>query len=314
MPLKKGWNLLLPQRCLETDYIRKKISAMKIINILGGLGNQMFQYAFALSVAAEYPNEDVKLNTLCFKGYPLHNGYELDQIFNITLPYAKISDLIKVAWPWAHYRIWQVGRRLLPNRPSMCWDKDYSDTFDLADISNKSYFDGYWQSPRFFNKHRNAILKAFQFPPLKSKQNQSSERFIKEQPSAFIHVRRGDYVHHPIFGGICTLDYYDRGINLLKKKGYKRFVIFSNDIDWCKANLVSYLEQCDVLYIDWNKGDSSYIDMQLMSMCEAGIIANSSFSWWGAWLSSSKLILAPNKWTNIPGRHDDILENGWIKL
>lgn len=119
---------------------------MKIINILGGLGNQMFQYAFAISLKAEFPYETIKLNTKCYKGYPLHNGFELDNIFKVDIPIATLNDLVKYSWPWIHYRLWQIGRRILPNRKSMAWDTDFPIDFNydtikkshiLMDIGNR---------------------------------------------------------------------------------------------------------------------------------------------------------------------------------
>ncbi len=286
---------------------------MKIVNVLGGLGNQMFQYAFAISLQSEFSDEIIKLNKLCFNGYPLHNGFELDKIFNINLPYANIQDLIKSAWPWNHYRLWQLGRRILPNRKSMVWDTDL-EIFNYDLVSDKSYFDGYWQSPRFFEKHRQDVISAMEFPPITDENNLNAIRFINDDKTAFIHVRRGDYINHPTFGGICNLDYYQRGISILLEHHFSRFLIFSNDINWCKTELSKFLGHCNIMYVDWNSGLSSFRDMQLMSLCHGGLIANSSFSWWGAWLSNADVIVCPNKWSNKPNHRTDIYSNNWIKI
>lgn len=288
---------------------------MKIVNILGGLGNQMFQYAFALALKAEFPDEAIKLNTQCFRGYPLHNGLEIDSLFPVDFEFARFQDLCKVSYPWVHYKFWQIGRKILPKRDSMAWDYEFKGKFDYQMISKKKYFDGYWQAPKFFEKHRNSILKVIKFPTIKDEKNSEAISFIKKEKTAFIHIRRGDYVNHPKYGGICTEDYYKNAIHKIRwEYGYSRFLIFSNDQDWCKKNLAEYLENAEVRYVDWNKGKSSYVDMQLMSLCDGGIIANSSFSWWGAWLGPQKLILAPEKWCNVPGHRDDTIPNGWIRI
>ncbi|WP_286524837.1 MULTISPECIES: alpha-1,2-fucosyltransferase [Muribaculaceae] len=288
---------------------------MKIINILGGLGNQMFQYAFAISLKAEFPDETIKLNTKCYKGYPLHNGFELDNIFKVDIPIATLNDLVKYSWPWIHYRLWQIGRRILPNRESMAWDTDFPIDFNYDTIKKKSYFDGYWQSPRFFEKHRNAVIKAMRFPNIVENDNLKVLNFINLNSTAFIHVRRGDYLNHPAFKGICDLNYYENGISILRGKyGFTRFLIFSNDITWCKKNLIKYLDECDVLFVDWNSGSNCYRDMQLMSMCNGALIANSSFSWWGAWLSNAHVVLCPTKWSNKPGHRIDIFPKDWINI
>lgn len=287
---------------------------MKVVNILGGLGNQMFQYAFAIALSEEFTNEDVKLNTLCFHGYPLHNGYELSNIFDVRLPFATKRDLLRTAYPWGHYRLWQIGRRLLPKRKYMAWDSDYSRGFSFGDIINKKYFDGYWQSEKFFAKHRSAVVAAMRFPPISDENNKRALQFINESKTAFLHIRRGDYINHPILGGICNIDYYKKGILRLRKDNeFNRFIVFSNDIDWCRENLKQELEECDVLFADWNKGKDSFRDMQLMSACMGGLIANSSFSWWGAWLSDADVVYCPTKWTN-DNRLNDVIPDKWIKI
>lgn len=288
---------------------------MKIVNIIGGLGNQLFQYAFAIAMKAEFPDEEVKINTLCFRGYPLHNGFELDRIFNLKLPLATILDLYKTAYPWGNYRLWQIGHNILPLRKSMIWDTELKRDFDFKQIADRRYFDGYWQSEKFFKNHKTEIRKAFTFPPITGNENLKAIDFINQNKTAFIHIRRGDYVNHPLYKDICTLEYYKKSIDLLRSKyNYHNFIIFSNDIKWCKGNLAKFLKNCEVLYADWNIGNKSYCDIQLMSMCDAGIVANSSFSWWGAWLSDAKIILCPHKWINNSKLDVDIIPSYWIKI
>ncbi len=124
----------------------------------------------------------------------------------------------------------------------------------------------------------------------------------------------GDYVNHPIHGGICTMDYYQQAIDIMKSKIVNpKFFIFSNDIEWCH----SHLKLADAVYITGNKGENSYRDMQLMSMCKHNIIANSSFSWWGAWLNNNpdKIVIAPAKWFNDPKINTrDLIPDDWIKI
>lgn len=288
---------------------------MKIVNVIGGLGNQLFQYAFAIALQAEFPNEEIKINTHCFRGYPLHNGYELDRIFDINIPQASISELFKYAYPWGHYRLWQVGHKVLPLRNSMIWDTNIIGDFDFRQVAEKNYFDGYWQSDKFFIKHKDAVRKAFRFPELQGSLNQEAFDFINQESTAFIHVRRGDYINHPLYKGICTLDYYSQAIERLReKRQYNQFLIFSNDIQWCKDNLSKLFIGTTIIYVDWNKGNDCYRDIQLMSKCDAGIVANSSFSWWGAWLSEAKEILCPSKWINDPSLNKDIIPSSWVKI
>lgn len=291
---------------------------MKIVNILGGLGNQLFQYAFAIALKEEFPEEEIKVNTSCFRGYPLHNGFEIENIFpGLNIPHASTKDLFNVAWPWTHYRLWQIGSRFLPQRSSMAIDTKYKEDFSFEMIKKKSYFDGYWQSPKFFEKYRKAIKKEFRFPTIDEddKKNLDCIKFIENNKTAFIHVRRGDYINHPKFGNICTLEYYNQALEILNGKyEYQQYLVFSNDIDWCKENLGLNKVGKEIVYVDWNLKSNSFRDMQLMSLCNAGIIANSSFSWWGAWLGNLETVVCPAKWTNIKNHRDDIMPNNWIKI
>ncbi len=266
---------------------------MKIVNVIGGLGNQMFQYAFAIALQNEYPDSQIKLNKSCFRGYGLHDGFLLDKIFDIKFDYATVWDLMKYAYPWINYQTWRL-RRYLPERKSMTKDSYFRPSCDLALAANKSYFDGYWQSPKFFEKYRDKVLDAFKMPVIKDEKNLEAINFIRQSKTAFIHVRRGDYVTHPHLGGICTEVYYTNAINELKNKyGYDRFIIFSNDMDWCKENLPGLLYGREIFFIDWNKGKDSLRDIQLMSCCQAGLVANSSFSRWGAWWGDKEVVLCP---------------------
>lgn len=287
---------------------------MKIVNIIGGLGNKMFQYAFAIALKSEFPEENIKINTLCFNGYSLHNGFELNRIFKIDLEHATIKDLVRTAYPWINYRFWQIGKKLLPRRKGMAWDYDYYGKFNYEAIRNKAYFDGYWQAPEFFEKHKKNITEAFKFPDFTEDENIKLLNFIKDGKTAFVHVRRGDYLKNKIYGGISTDAYYHRSIAILKEKGYQKIIVFSNDILWCKTNLKEDFIGCDVVYCNWNKGSSSFRDLQLMGQCNAAVIANSSFSWWGAWLGNLDLIICPERWTNIPGHRENIYPETWYKV
>lgn len=288
---------------------------MKIVNILGGLGNQMFQYAFAIALKSEFTNEIVKINTNYYNGYPLHNGFELDCIFNIDLPRASKRDLFAYGWPIPHYRFWQIGKHILHRRSGMVFDTDFeNDSFSYLKVANKNYFDGYWQSTDYFGKYRQEVKNVFTFPDIKDPYNTSAIAWINETKTAFIHIRRGDYINHPLLGGICTLDYYKKGIQVLQDKGFDRFIIFSNDIEWCRHNLFNSSFHLPTMYVDWNCGKDSFRDIQLMTLCKGALIANSSFSWWGAWLGEMEVVLCPEKWTNSPELLNNIYPDNWIKI
>jgi len=181
-------------------------------------------------------------------------------------------------------------------------------------LKGNYYFEGYWQSHKYYLNIRSEIIKAFEFPNL-NEYNEHLASEISSSNSVGIHVRRGDYLNHKDFKGICDLVYYQSAINDLMSKSEKyRFYIFSNDIQWCIENLQPFLNGNPVVYVTENRGSDSYWDMYLMSKCHNLIIANSSFSWWGAFLNEkAKCIYAPQKWNNNYNINE-ICCPDWIKV
>ena len=178
-----------------------------------------------------------------------------------------------------------------------------------------NYYIGYWQSEKFFKDISDEIRKDFSFPKFTSEKNLEILKLIKSYNSVSIHIRRGDYLQNRGFNGLAPLEYYQKAIEYIKNKiENPHFFIFSNDIEWCRKNLSienSY-------YIDWNRGEESYRDMQLMSLCKHNIIPNSTFSWWGAWLNKNpnKIVIAPEKWFNdcVNIDYSNIVPETWIKI
>lgn len=289
---------------------------MKIVKILGGLGNQMFQYAFYLAVKHRFPKEAAKIDIFCFRGYPLHNGFELNHVFAINESIANIRDLCKVSYPYIHYRLWQVGKYLLPKRKIM-----YKESLDAKynpNIFNNEkicYYEGYWQNEKYFKDIRSEILKIFKPRYINDKTKELS-KILTNKSSVSIHIRRGDYIKHPWFGGICNVGYYKRAISKIEsQKDVEIYCIFSNDIPWCKTNIAPLLKSKKIIYVDWNKNEESHLDIYLMSLCKYNIIANSSFSWWGAWLNEykEKIVICPKKWNNIKDSKFELPES-WTKI
>lgn len=289
---------------------------MKIIKILGGLGNQMFQYALYLAVKDRYQDEDTKIDTSCFRGYPLHNGYELENLFHIEAEEATFMDKLKIAYPYTHYHLWQVFHKLGIKRATMLVENaNESYEENVFHTEHSCYYDGYWQNERYFKHIRPEVTKAFT-PRVISEQNLKFCDNMKRHKCVSIHIRRGDYVNHPLYGGICDKAYYQRAITYIQEKtDCDYYIIFSNDIKWCKENLSDLLMGKDVVFVNWNKGKDSYQDMYLMSRCNYNIIANSSFSWWGAWLNyhEDKIVICPTKWNNIKSSKFE-LPQSWIKI
>lgn len=287
---------------------------MKIVNILGGLGNQMFQYAFALKLQQILPNEQIKIFTKAFRGYPLHNGYELNKIFNIDFPEASVRDVMKVYWPIFNYDIYRICRYYMPLR--YCFKDSYQTPIHLEDIDKYKFFDGYFQRASHYKDIIPLLFNSFIFPEIEDKKNESAIHFISKAITTSIHIRRGDYLNDKNYSGICDIPYYKNAIKILKDKTHtEQILVFSNDMNWAKSHLEKDLRGFDVLFADWNTENNSFRDMQLMTMCNHNIIANSSFSWWGAFLNNhnDKVIISPNKWAN--SYHDSpIIPEGWIRI
>lgn len=163
--------------------------------------------------------------------------------------------------------------------------------------------EGYFQSEKYFSHCREEIIKAFQIP------------YKKLEGYVSIHVRRGDYLHYPDRHPVVTIDYLRESILFMAEKGYKSFVVCSDDIPWCKKNF-SGVEGATFSY---SNNNDHYKDLSLMSCCEHNIIANSTFSWWGAWLNQNpdKIVIAPKRWFGPGNDHlntKDLIPESWIKL
>ena len=299
---------------------------MKIVNIIGGLGNQMFQYAFALALQEKHKDQIVKIDTSHFnyifikkfKSANLHNGYEIEKVFpNAKLPHATAWDLLKITWFMPNYVLSRVVRRLFPARKNEYIQKP-GDIFafneDVFNAKGDGYYEGVWQAVGYHKDVQDKIQEVFAHP----EPNAYNAKMIKQISgcsSVGLHVRRGDYLYAPDFNGICDLEYYKKAIEVILSdgKGYC-FYIFSNDIEWCKQEIEPLLNGNKVVYVTENRGEDSCWDMFLMTYCKNLIIANSSFSWWGAFLNkNADKVVAPYPWVNRDGKIENYCEE-WIKI
>lgn len=292
---------------------------MIISNLIGGLGNQMFQYAAGRSLALRCGVE-FKVDLSEFSSYPLHQGFELDRIFNCPISIASTLDL-KEALGWRRNQLYRkllsrlsisgaLGKGFMVEPHFHYWN-------GLGGSIENAYLAGYWQSEKYFIENEDQIRNDFQFKsPLIGKNLLLADE-IGGTNSIGIHIRRGDYVSNPkahAVHGVCSIDYYSRAIGLVEKTvTLPKYFIFSDDIYWAKKNL-NFLD--DPVFIDHNIGADSYKDMQLMSLCKHNIIANSSFSWWGAWLNQNKqkVVIAPNCWFVNGNNIKDLLPSEWMRI
>jgi hypothetical protein len=291
---------------------------MIISHVVGGLGNQMFQYAAgrALSIKHEVP---LRLDISAFVDYELHQGFELKRLFNCAAETSTDNAVQNILGWQSLPRIRQIV-----SRPSMAAFRRNTFVVEphfhywpaIENVPSSCYLMGYWQSEKYFLEIAPVIRKDFTFiSPLNGK-NAELAKQINQTNAVSLHVRRGDYINNKNSGvyEICSIDYYTRSVEAVAGRvNSPFFYIFSDDMKWVRSNLkLGYPH----LYVDINKGVDSYNDMRLMSMCNHHIIANSSFSWWAAWLNAKidKLVVAPRSWFITPKNVNDLLPMEWLKL
>lgn len=276
---------------------------MIIVRLMGGMGNQMFQYAFGRALSLKY-NTSLKIDLSFLKNRNMGSGfvyrdYDLD-IFNVYEDFSVNYDGVSVAnEPFFHYS------DSLVNAISQVKDRNI-------------LINGYWQSPKYFLGLDSQIKQDFDF---KNKVEDSEDEnilnmvnLITNSNSVMINVRRTDYLntnHH----GVMGLEYIYKSVDIIKSKvDNPKFFIFSDDINWCKDNII--LD--NMVIVDHSyKGDRFSYYLQLMVMCSHFIIPNSTFAWWAAWLNKNedKIVIAPKKWltdTNI--NTSDIIPSNWIRI
>jgi hypothetical protein len=261
-------------------------------NLKGGLGNMLFQIAATKSIAIDN-------NTDCsFPNLESHIQYlNSEKTYNPRLNYGgEYMSLLK------NLNVLKPTTNKLVTYPF--------NYIQSPSFSEDVIIDGFFQSEKYFSHNRTEILNFIKpTPEIISIINDKYGNVLKRKCTS-IHVRRGDYVRHPNHHPVQTLEYYNGAINTLKDKT-ETFIVFSDDIEWCKINL----NFDNVIYIE---GEKDYIELYLMSLCDNNITSNSSFSWWGAWLNENenKTVIGPNKWFGPAINHDtsDIIPETWIKM
>ncbi len=288
---------------------------MIIVRLIGGLGNQMFQYSFGKSLSIQN-NTELKLDrTFLDDKSPKENftfrDFELD-VFQLKPIFSTKTEINSFFVPSFFDKIRAIYT------PKEVISEHILETPFSNTVSNKHlYFEGYWQNEFYFTKYSKEIREDFQFRHLPLGLNAELVKTIQNCNSISLHVRRGDYASNPVIQsvhGILGLDYYQKAILYLKDKiENPHYFVFSDDSDWCQSNLKI---DFPTTYIDHNSGKNSFEDMRLMSLCKHNIIANSSFSWWGAWLNahSEKIVIAPEKWFSNSAMPTEIIPLNWIKL
>lgn len=268
-----------------TNFARKTIS----FQMLGGLGNILFPYANALSLAKDF-NLDLKL-------FYNHQGI----LHTHPQEYKDIFFKSKIP----------LNQDQLSNF-SIIQEKNFSYDQIVLNKNENIFLTGYFQSYKYFNHNRNIILNQL------SPSNELTENLLEEHGSlnykntVSIHIRRGNYSSLSEYHNLLDLDYYKKAMEFFPDSN---FIIFSDDIEFC-VNSFSQLSNKNIHFVN---NEKDYLDLFCMSLCNNHIIANSTFSWWGAWLNKSenKKVIAPNKWFGPSNSHlstEDLIPEDWIKI
>lgn len=293
---------------------------MVIVKLHGGMANQMFPYAAARRLAHVLDTE-LKLDVTGFSAY--HERRDLDfrkyalGVFDIQENFATGEEI-----EWLTTREKNALETIFcrkAGRPrSYVRERYYHFDPEIMELRGDVYLDGNWNSPRYFEDVAPLIRKEFSFRQPPAGKNVELLEMIEAVVAVSIHVRRGDYVSNPkvhTIYGCCGLDYYRRAIEFIAEKvPSSHFFAFSDDPEWVRANLCF---DWPLTIVDCNGPLDAHEDLRLMSRCRHHIIANSGFSWWGAWLNPdpSKIVLAPRQWFQSQ-KYDakDVVPTEWVRV
>lgn len=295
---------------------------MIVTKLYGGLGNQMFQYAAGLRLALSRGVQLVlDVSALDDQTDEVRRGYELS-------PY-RISAGVLDPPPSTEAGPRSVAARLLsrlrqrkPPEPAIAPAPETESTFHfdpaVLELPDGACLSGYWQSERYFADVADRVRSDLSVRKAPTGRNAELAAQIGSCAAISLHVRRGDYVSDPVrnaMHGVCDLDYYRRAVKQIGKQVDEPvFFLFSDDPAWVGENLE--IDAPKVL-VDHNGSDASYEDLRLMSACAHHVLANSSFSWWGAWLNPKldKIVISPSQWFQDPSIDTrDLIPTGWVKL
>ena len=285
---------------------------MMIVRLMGGLGNQMFQYALYRALLAH--GKEATVDTSWFAYHDAHNGLELPAVYGFSLAMAP-PEQRKALGEDMGSLFWRAFHKYIRHKPSFYAKYGveavgyFPEVFDF----DEKYLSGYWQNERYFTGIADELRLLYSFPALTEEENVRAAGEMERAESVSIHVRLGDYQNEPLLSGICDAGYYARALARVKAEVENpSFFVFSNDLSWCRA----YLDVEDAVFVDWNQAEKSYRDMQLMSLCKHHIVVNSSFSWWGAWLSrAGGLTIAPKYWMNdVSCKTEDMSPRDWVTV
>jgi len=301
--------------------LRFRVSNSVVVRLIGGLGNQMFQYAAARAVAVRC-NAPLILDISGFAG-------EAERRFALS-PFCIRAKKFDLAPSWSRRnsrwgKIFQrfadgVNRRVATHKFGIPIYREKSFRYDsgVPALQAPVYMDGYFQSEKYFAGCRNVIFEDFQISHPPRSEARTLLKRIQASDAICMHIRRGDYVTDPAtkaFHGLCSMDYYCRGLqDIVKNLAQPECFVFSDDPAWVHDNVKLDLP---MTVVDIHGPDEAHEDLRLMAACHSYVIANSSMSWWGAWLGrrAGKRVIAPRQWVQAASLDTrDVIPDDWVRL
>ncbi len=298
---------------------------MIVVRLMGGVGNQMFQYAAARRLSLAKGVElrlDISFH-VSNQGPETPRPFLLDrfEIAGKVIDPKELKEFLEAGLPEYRHSINRTAERVTGHRlfrnPRVFVERDKNFEPGVLDLPDDVYLDGYFQSERYFVDVRDVILKEFTVRAPMNPSNADLAKLISESGSVCLHIRRGDYYSNAACRAVHAVDlsdYYRKAIALMRERhGDCRFFIFSDEPEWVRKN---FDLQRDGVVVDVNSPDDPEQDLHLMSLCGNFIIANSSFSWWGAWLSKNpdKIVIAPKRWFLDDRNVKDRCPEEWIRI
>ncbi len=291
---------------------------MKIVRLKGGLGNQMFQYAFA-KLLEQLTGEEIRVDYSAYQtlGNDMVRVPRLKK-YNLSILEADASEIERICI-WKHqgnpfsYR-YKMGI-LMEEFFNRNYYREHTRTYVVpGKLVRYSYFDGYWQSYRYVDAVMDILKKEFTPNYGLSERTKNKKEEMESQNSVFIGVRKGDYSLEAAHWGSFGAGYYQKAMEYISGRvDTPVFYVFSNDVEWCKGNLD--WGRFQVQFRETEQQTDDFEELVLMSACRHSIIINSTYHWWGARLNDSKekIVVAPKEWF-FDHKPIDIVPPNWIRI
>lgn len=273
----------------------------KTVLFTGGLGNQLFQFAFVLYLKTIFCDDEICFNKSSYIKHSQHSGFEANKFFD----FSGVSEDTKDYYTFSYRLIRKLNRKLRAKNREIYFANDRN----FSESKKFKVYESFWQNVKYYETVKDELK--IRFVGVDSLcANTELAQLIKQNESVYIHIRRGDYCNNPAYFDLSKTSYYEKAIRLIREKiTNPRFFVFSDDIEWCKTY---FQDQEDFVYVKY-ENQSALSDLALMLMCKNSIIANSSFSWWGSALDTKDIVICPNVYFTFR-EAENLHPDSWIAI